>query len=137
MERPSPEVNCLTSCFSFVFFRLEFVCQATAEVAFLVDSSWSIGPRNWRKMMQFLKDMVKAFNVGPDKTHIAVVTFSTDAQIEFNFDTQMTKEEYYQRIDRMRYQRRYSYMDEALFLADKEVFTVEAGMRPEFPKVRK
>ena len=87
--------------------------------------------------MQFLKDMVKAFNVGPDKTHIAVVTFSTEAQIQFNFDTQVTKEGYYRRIDRMRYHRGYSYMDKALILVDKEVFTVEAGMRPEFPKVRK
>jgi len=55
-------------------------------VAFLVDSSGSIGRRNWVKMLQFLKDMVKAFNVGPDKTHIAVVAYSSRANLEFKFD---------------------------------------------------
>ncbi|KAJ7381074.1 structural constituent of cuticle [Desmophyllum pertusum] len=56
---------------------MKFVCKAVADVAFIVDSSGSIGRRNWVKMLQFLKDMVKAFNVGPDKTHIAVVAYST------------------------------------------------------------
>ena len=51
-----------------------------------MDSSGSVGQRTWVKMKQFLKDMVKAFNVGPDKTHIAIVAYSTRAVVEFNFD---------------------------------------------------
>ena len=55
-------------------------------------------------MTQFLKDMVKAFNVGPDKTHIAIVTYSTRAVLEFNFDrfngSQITETGYNSLIDR-------------------------------------
>ncbi len=92
-------------------------------------------------MLQFLKEMVKAFNVGPDKTHIAVVTYNTGAMVEFKFNgltgSQVTEEGYYRLIDGMSYSRGDSYIDKALILASEEVFTREAGMRPELPKVRK
>ena len=55
-------------------------------------------------MLQFLKDMVKSFNVGPDKTHIAIVTYSTRAVLEFNFDrfngSQITEAGYNSLIER-------------------------------------
>ena len=106
-----------------------------------MDSSGSIGTRNWRKMLQFLKDMVKAFNVGPDKTHVAVVAYSTGAKVEFKFDrlqgSQVTEAGYYQLIDRIRFQRGFTFIDKALILADSQVFTRGAGMRPELPQVSK
>ena len=125
--------------FPFLFFLLEFVCKAVADVAFIVDSSGSIGRRNWLKMLQFLKDMVKAFNVGPDKTHVAVLAYSTGANVEFRFNrltgAAVTEEGYYGLIDRIRFQRGYTFIDKALLLADREIFTTAAGMRPELPQV--
>lgn len=80
-----------------------------ADVAFIVDSSGSIGTRNWVKMFQFVKDMVKDFNVGPQKTHIAVVAYSNNAKVEFKFnslkESEITEERYYKLIDRMGFQR--------------------------------
>ena len=125
--------------FRFLFFSPEFVCKAVADVAFIVDSSGSIGRRNWLKMLQFLKDMVKAFNVGPDKTHVAVLAYSTGANVEFRFNrltgAAVTEEGYYGLIDRIRFQRGYTFIDKALLLADREIFTTAAGMRPELPQV--
>ena len=110
-----------------------------ADVAFIVDSSGSIGRRNWLKMLQFLKDMVKAFNVGPDKTHIAVVAYSTGANLEFRFNRltgpDVTEKGYYGLIDGIRFQRGYTFIDKALLLADRQIFTTTAGMRPELPQV--
>jgi len=104
-----------------------------------VDSSGSIGRRNWVKMLQFLKDMVKAFNVGPDKTHIAVIAYSSRANLEFKFDrlkgSQITEAGYYSLIDRIRFQRGFTFIDKALILADQQVFQRSAGMRPELPQV--
>ena len=109
-----------------------------ADVAFIVDSSGSIGRRNWLKMLQFLKDMVKAFNVGPDKTHIAVLAYSTGANVEFRFNrltgAAVTEEGYYGLIDRIRFQRGYTFIDKALLLADREIFTTADGMRPQLPQ---
>ena len=115
------------------------MCKAVADVAFIVDSSGSIGRRNWLKMLQFLKDMVKAFNVGPDKTHVAVLAYSTGANVEFRFNrltgSAVTEEGYNGLIDRIRFQRGYTFIDKALLLADREIFTTAAGMRPELPQV--
>ena len=116
------------------------MCQAAADVAFLVDSSGSIGRWNWFKMLQFLKDMVKAFNVGPDKTHIAIIAYSTNAVLEFTFNrlkgSKVTEAGYYRLIDGIRYQRGLTFIDKALILADEQVFVKGAGMRPELPQVR-
>ena len=123
-----------------LFLPLLFtVCKAVADVAFIVDSSGSIGRSNWAKMLEFIKEMVKAFNVGADKTHIAVVAYSTDAKVEFKFDAltgpSVTEEEYGRLIDRIRFQRGFTFIDKALLLANKEVFTTAAGMRSELPQV--
>ena len=83
----------------FFFLSSEFVCKAAADVAFIVDSSGSISRCNWVKMLRFLKYMVKAFNVGPHKTHVAVVAYSTGAKVEFRFNrltcSAVTEEGYY------------------------------------------
>ena len=117
----------------------EFVCNIVADVAFIVDSSGSIGRRYWAKMLDFIKEMVKAFNVGADKTHIAVVAYSTNAKVEFKFDAligpSVTEEGYGRLIGRIRFQRGFTFIDKAMLLADKEVFTTAAGMRPELPQV--
>ena len=129
--------------FQFVFSPafLEFVCNAVADVAFIVDSSGSIGRRNWVKMLQFVKDMVKAFNVGPQKTHIAVIAYSTGSKVEFKFNTltgsAVTEEGYYRLIERIRFQRGYTFIDKALALANEQIFTTVSGMRPYLPQVRK
>ena len=110
-----------------------------ADVAFIVDSSGSIGRRNWLRMLQFLKDMVKAFNVGPDKTHVAVLAYSTGANVEFRFNrltgSAITEAAYYGLIDRIRFQRGYTFIDKALLLADREIFTQANGMRSQLPQV--
>ena len=91
-------------------------------------------------MLQFLKDMVKAFNVGPEKTHIGVVAYSTGAKVEFKFDSlkgsAVTETGYYGLIDRIRFQRGFTFIDKALILANREIFTTSSGMRPELPQVR-
>ena len=117
----------------------EFACNIVADVAFIVDSSGSIGSGNWEKMLEVIKEMVKAFNVGTDKTHIAVVAFSTKAKVEFKFDAltgpSVTVEGYGRLIDHIKFQKGFTFIDKALLLADKEVFTTAAGMRPEVPQV--
>ena len=129
----------LSLCLPPLSLSVEFVCDAVADVAFIVDSSGSIGRRNWRKMLDFLNEMVKAFNVGADKTHIAVVAYSNNAIAEIKFNTltgsSVTEEEYKRLINRIRFQRGFTFIDKALLLADREVFTTAAGMRPELPQV--
>ena len=111
-----------------------------ADIAFIVDSSGSIGRRNWGKMLEFLKRMVEALNVGPNKTHIAVIAYSSKAVLEFPFNklkgSDVTAQEYGKLIDSIRFQRGFTFIDKALLLAESDVFTTAAGMRPELSQVR-
>ena len=92
-------------------------------------------------MLQFVKDMVKAYNVGAQKTHIAVIAYSTGAKVEFKLDrllgSAVTEEGYYKLIDRIRFQRGYTFIDKALLLANEQIFTTNSGMRPHLPQVLK
>ena len=144
MSKVAPSKETGSCFFSYVLNQTripssEFVCNIVADVAFIVDSSGSIGERNWVKMLDFMKEMIKAFNVGADKTHIAVVAFSTNAKVEFKFDAltgpSVTEEGYGRLIDGIGFQMGLTFIDKALLLADKEVFTTAAGMRPELPQV--
>ena len=112
-----------------------------ADVAFIIDSSGSIGRRNWVKMLQFIKDAVTALNVGPQKTHIAAVAYSTDANVEFTFNSlkgcELTEKGYHSLTDRVRFQRGHTFIDKALMLANEKIYTTVAGMRPELPQVWK
>ena len=114
-------------------------CKATADVAFIVDSSGSIGRRRWPLMLGFLKNIISAFNVGPDGTHVAVIAYSNDAKLEIAFDSvsgaQITAEEYGKRIDKIAFQRGFTYIDKGLKMADEQVFVTSAGMRPNVPQV--
>lgn len=90
-------------------------------------------------MLQFLKDMVKALNVGPQKTHIAVVAYSTKANVEFRFNrltgSAVSEEGYNGLIDRIRFQRGFTFIDKALKLANEQIFSTNLGMRPALPQV--
>ena len=59
--------------------------------------------------------------------------------MEFKFDALtgpfVTEEGYGRLIDRIMFQKGFTFIDKALLLADKEVFTTAAGMRPELPQV--
>ena len=121
------------------FYFCLTACKASVDVAFIVDSSGSIGRRRWPLVLAFLKKIINEFNVGPDGTHVAVVAYSTNANLEFPFNAvsgdQITAEEYGKRIDRIRFQRGYTYIDKALKLANEQVFVTSAGMRSDVPKV--
>ena len=110
-------------------------------MAFLVDSSGSIGRKRWPLMLNFLRQVTNAFNVGPDGTHIAVIAYSSNAKLEFTFNTltgaQITAQEYGKLIDKLDFQRGFTYIDKALIMADEQVFTTSAGMRPGVSQVTK
>ena len=123
------------------FLSTERDCEAAVDMAFIVDSSGSISNRNWIRMKEFLKSVTNQFDIGPDTSHVAIVSYSTHPKVELRFNdlrgAQLTKENIELRIDEMRHQRGLTYIDRALMLTDNQVFTARGGMRPNVPKVKK
>ncbi|XP_044311641.1 collagen alpha-6(VI) chain-like isoform X2 [Varanus komodoensis] len=72
-----------------------------ADIMFLVDSSRSIGPENFKKMKNFMKELVKKSDIGPDRVQIGVVQFSDIPKEEFPLHKHSTKSDIINAIGRM------------------------------------
>lgn len=64
--------------------------SAIADLVFLVDGSWSVGRENFKHIRSFIGSLAGAFDIGEDKTRVAVVQYSTDTRTEFPL-TQYTR----------------------------------------------
>jgi len=63
------------------------VCQTNLDLLFLLDESGSVGRRNFRLALRFMESVVSFYDISSDGTRVSVITFSTGATTEFNFDT--------------------------------------------------
>ena len=66
--------------------QLFAACQA--DIMFLMDSSGSIqdtGQNNYQLMKNFIKMLVDRLDIGQDKVRIALTIFSTNANVEFDY----------------------------------------------------
>ena len=58
-------------------------CGGQADIVFLLDKSGSVQQTNFNKMMQFVKNVVSDFTLGPNDVQVGVDTFSTSFHPEF------------------------------------------------------
>ena len=105
------------------------------DIAFIIDSSGSIGRSNWEKMKRFLKAVVSKLEVSPSATHVAAVAYSTTPEIVMRFSDEQDTDQVNRVFDGMRWQRGLTRIDQALLLADKDLFQTSKGMRASVAKV--
>lgn len=48
-----------------------------------MDGSWSVGRENFKHIRSFIASLAGAFDIGEEKTRVAVVQYSTDTRTEF------------------------------------------------------
>ena len=122
---------------SLVLFSTVKECSPVADIAFVIDSSGSVGRSNWGRTKRFLKAVVSKLDVSPSGTHIAAVAYSTDPEIVLLFSNTQSTVEINKAIDGMRWQRGFTFTDKALLLANNELFQTANGMRPSVSKVKR
>ena len=59
---------------------------------FVLDSSGSIGSTNFQKMRNFVNKVVNDLEIGPTRTQVGVIVFSSSAFISFNLSTYSSRE---------------------------------------------
>ena len=118
------------------FLLPEKECKPTADIAFVIDSSGSIGRSNWGRMKRFLKAIVSKLDVSPAATHISAIAYSNGPEVVYRFNSRQGTDEVNNAFDRMRWQRGFTYTDKALLLADRDLFQSANGMRSNVPKVK-
>ena len=60
---------------------------------FVLDSSGSIGSANFQKIRNFVEAVVNDLEIGPTRTQVGVIVFSSSASMAFNLSTYSTREE--------------------------------------------
>ncbi|XP_061181225.1 collagen alpha-1(XII) chain-like [Saccostrea echinata] len=108
-------------------------CSQDADIAFLIDTSRSLGLQAYKKELHFVERVLERYEIGTNKTKVAVITFSAGSKLEFDFNRYNRKDEVLRAI------RSIPYTDglcttiyRALKQAREEVFVPQAGDRENF-----
>jgi len=117
------------------FLLTEKECKPIADVAFVIDSSGSIGRSNWGRMKRFLKAIVSKLDVSLAATHISAIAYSNNPEVVYRFSSRQETDDLNKAFDGMRWQRGFTYTDKALLLADSDLFQTGNGMRQGVSKV--
>lgn len=92
------------------------------DVAFIIDSSGSIGKTNYLKQKNFVKQVAKSFGLAPDQSQAAMVLYSNSASVQARFGQYATTDEFVKAVDGLPYERGLTRIDKALDLAATEIF---------------
>lgn len=101
------------------------------DVVFLVDSSDGVNPINFHKEKSFVKLLAKSLHVSPGKSRAAVISYSTNSQLEISLDSYNDLPTFERLIDDMDYLGGARRMDKAL----EEAALVLKGSRPAVHRV--
>lgn len=66
--------------------------EARIDLGFLIDGSDSVGERNFRISLDFMKNVYGAFWTQFGSLHLGLVVFGTETRLIFDFDNQYTDE---------------------------------------------
>lgn len=69
---------------------------AGLDFVFVVDSSASVGRKNFKRGIEFIKTIIDEYGVSskPQGTRVAIVTFSSQATVRFNLKTKVMKDKH-------------------------------------------
>ena len=104
-------------------------CVQSGDVIFMLDSSGSVGKRDFITTKHFLKDMVQDLNVDDGLVRIGLLTYGTEAAIQFHLNTYGTRADIMTAIDAVPYTAGTTNTAEALRVLQEQMFTAGNGSR--------
>lgn len=126
------------------FFPLHILtdCEtAPKDVVFLLDTSGSVGPSNFKLTLEAIKSFVSMFDIGPKNTRVAIETFATSVHHQFALNDYQTEASLLTAIDKIPFQSggtqintalayaaTYSFKNGGRLFADKVLILVTDGL---------
>jgi len=93
------------------------------ELVFVIDSSESVGPDNFKIIKDFVTALVDRVTVGRNATRVGLVLYSGEAKLMFNLARYTTKEDIKQAIRNLPYLGEGTYTGTAIRKATQEAFS--------------
>lgn len=107
------------------------------DVAFVID--YASTSDTIVKLSTFVSSVIDGLDISPSGANVALITYGTNATVVFPFNAlqgqQVNRDEVKILMDTATPMPGRPRIDRALQLADKQLFTTEAGSRPGVPKV--
>uniref|UniRef100_A0A4W6CGM3 Collagen type XXII alpha 1 chain n=1 Tax=Lates calcarifer TaxID=8187 RepID=A0A4W6CGM3_LATCA len=100
------------------------------DLAFILDTSSSVGKENFEKIRQWVANLVESFDVAADKTRVAVVRYSDRPTTEFNLGRHRTLEDVKRAARNIRYLGGNTMTGDAISYTTDNIFTEQNGARP-------
>lgn len=99
------------------------------DIVFLVDSSSSIGTRDFRDVKAFMQTFVDGLEIDTKKVQVGLAQFSTDPHKEFLIGDYANKAELFKKINNLPYRTGGTYMGKAMNFLKDSYFTSAGGSR--------
>lgn len=106
-----------------------------ADLAFLVDSSSSVGSANFQKLENFLKNAVTKIDIGKDKVHVGLMQFSSYPSMEFPLNMYTNRGDVLRAIERLQFMGGDTNTGDALQNMRQHMFSQTAGARTNVPRI--
>ncbi|GAB1606676.1 uncharacterized protein LOC115210527 [Argonauta hians] len=110
-------------------------CYATADIVFVLDSSASVGYKNFHKILAFVEKLVDKFEIGPKHMQIGALSFNSRPHLEFHLNKFHSKQDIKKAISTIRYTIGNTFTDQAINFMHYHMFTHANGARTNVPKI--
>lgn len=100
------------------------------DIMFVIDTSTYVGEENFKKVKEFVKNVIRYFRIAPRHVRVGMVTYSTWERDDFNLNTYKNLRQVLQAIDKIPYKRGQEYVSRALKYLRTFSFTYKDGARP-------
>lgn len=106
------------------------------DIGVIVDSSRSVGWKNYETLKRALTKLTDYFDVSKDGTHFGFIHYNQDATLDFDFsDTSLySPEALKEKIMEIKYDPGLTRTDKAIKMANDRLFTDKGGARKDVPK---
>ena len=122
--------------YSFSWFsHFHTECSEIADIAFLVDASESMTEKDFVNEKEIIKKIAATFDVGKAKSHLGLISFSTDAHIRVKFGDHLDLRSFQDAVDKIPFAAGGTRFDKAFGEAAIGLFSANGGVRPDLPKV--
>ena len=101
-----------------------------ADLVFVLDSSGSIGPENWARVLNFTQSIVSEFPIAPELVQIGVNYYGNGANLAFNLNDYTTVEEVNAAIASIPWLNQNTNTSGGIRLMYRDMFTPDSGTVP-------
>ncbi|XP_074540330.1 collagen alpha-6(VI) chain-like [Halichoeres trimaculatus] len=117
------------SCCGIAAGKPECENVTVADIVFLVDGSSSIGAYSFQVVRNFLRNIIKELDIGPDKVQVGLAQYSDETFPEFRLNEHTDKNSLLAAVGRIPYRMGGTQTGKAMEFLLTQYFTPEAGSR--------